>query len=129
MPRRQPTPPRSRKPLAAMKGSNMRPDQTNRCSDSTNGDSPTRTPWRAATKPKAQNKAEPAPHTTPNAVACFAGREGARVIQPRIIVRGGFGKNRMKIRKPASPNAKPNSVQPVDVGVVEQLKPARRHHM
>src|ERR1700722_10603253 len=98
MPRRQPPPPEPPKPLAAMKGSNMRPDQTNRCSDSTNGDSPTRMPWRAATKPKAQNKAEPAPHNTPNAVACLAGRDEARVIQPRIIVRCGFGQQRMKIR-------------------------------
>src|SRR5690242_18429744 len=63
---------RSAKLFLATSGSKAKPGQTNRCSAITSGESPEVTPWRAATKPSAQNSAAPAPQTIPQAVACFA---------------------------------------------------------
>src|SRR5579872_7564016 len=92
MPRRQPRPPRSPKPERATSGSSARPGQMKRCSASTSGDMPASTPCRAATKPKAQNKAEPAPHATPSAVACLAVADGdCEESIAQSIVRRGFG--------------------------------------
>src|SRR5689334_25336455 len=63
---------RSAKLFLATSGSNASPGHTNRCSAITSGDRPDVTPWRAATKPSAQNSAAPAPQAMPQAVAYLA---------------------------------------------------------
>src|SRR3974377_381589 len=63
---------RSAKLFLATNGSSANPGHIKRCRAITSGDSPEVTPWRAATKPKAQNRAAPAPQATPHAVAYFA---------------------------------------------------------
>ena len=81
MPRRQPKPPRSREAASGHDREAARgPARRSGAAPAPAATVPTRTPCRAATKPKAQNKAEPAPHSTPNAVACLVGGGGARVI-------------------------------------------------
>ena len=77
-----PDAPRSRHPVLATKGRSISPGQTKRCSARTRGDKPTSMPWRAATKPSAQDKAAPAPQATPSAFACFTDG-GASSIQVR----------------------------------------------
>src|SRR5579864_6198167 len=63
---------RSAKLFLATNGSSANPGHTKRCSAITSGDRPEVTPWRAATKPSAQNRAAPAPQAMPQAVAYFA---------------------------------------------------------
>jgi len=93
-----------------------------RCIASTSGDTPTSTPWRAATKPSAQNKAEPAPHNTPHAVACLAVTGGERSIANHSLLR--FDRTTREYSRQASPNTKSPSAERIGVGIVEQIEPA-----
>src|SRR5690242_14656809 len=83
---------RSAKLFLATSGSSANPGQANRCSAITNGERPEVTPCRAATKPKAQNKAAPAPQAMPMAVGYFAVSDRALSIQPKIANSAGGGK-------------------------------------
>src|SRR5262249_46373301 len=83
---------RAAKLFLATKGNSANPGQANRCSAMTSGDSPDVTPWRAATKPKAQNKAAPAPQAMPKAVGYFTVSERALSIHLRIANSACAGK-------------------------------------
>src|SRR6516164_4238904 len=83
---------RSAKLFLATKGNSANPGQANRCNAMTSGDSPDVTPWRAATKPKAQNKAAPAPQAMPKAVGYFSVSDRALSIRLRIANSACAGK-------------------------------------
>src|SRR6516165_2008455 len=83
---------RSAKLFLATKGNSANPGQANRCNAMTSGDSPDVTPWRAATKPKAQNKAAPAPQAMPKAVGYFSISDRALSIRLRIANSACAGK-------------------------------------
>src|ERR1700746_1515328 len=83
---------RSAKLFLATSGSSANPGHTNRCSAITSGERPEVTPWRAATKPSAQNKAAPAPQTIPHAVAYFAVSTGLLCIGTGMKQSAGLGK-------------------------------------
>src|ERR1700681_3523125 len=127
MPRRQPMPPRSPRPSAARNGMSNSPGQMKRCSASTSGDTPARMPCRAATKPNAQNKAEPAPQATPQAVACLTANDDPESGEAEFIANHSplrFARTTRDYAWQASPNAKLGEY--IHVGCVEQLNAAGR---
>jgi len=81
MPLGQPMPLRSATPCRQTIGSNATPAQTKRCRTRSAGERPTAMPWRAATNPKAQASAAPAPQAIPmpnarGSVSATAGESG-----------------------------------------------------
>src|SRR5204862_4853373 len=101
---------RSAKLFLATNGSSAKPGQTNRCSAITRGDRPEVTPWRAATKPSAQNSAAPAPHAMPQAVAYFGVGWGLVCIDTGMKQSACAGKE----------------LEPADVGYASLIEP---HYM
>src|SRR5579862_3042441 len=127
MPRRHPKPSRSANPPAATTGRSAKPGQMKRCSASTNGDMPINMPCRAATKPKDQNKAELAPHSMPNAVACLIGGAGEKSIanhSPRRQRR-----TTRDYRCEASPAAKSKSGERIGLRLIKKLESAGSHDL